>query len=155
MADQVSHRVDRIWKPHYCLKKSTLTEGLCKQLRPASSRPLRLYRHPNIHKEGVPLRPTVSSIGTPTYQLSKYLAGLLKHLILNSAHHIKKLLPVRPDTGISTIKTRWSNGQLWCGVPTKVPIVDSLELLSHHFEYDVLALFIVLTSIYFCFEGHF
>jgi len=39
---------------------------------------------------------------------------------------------------------------------TEVPIVDSLELLSHHFEDDVLALFIhVLTSTYFCFNGQF
>jgi hypothetical protein len=38
----------------------------------------------------------------------------------------------------------------------KVPIVDSHELLSHHFEDDVLALFIhVHTSTYFCFAGQF
>jgi hypothetical protein len=36
---------------------------------------------------------------------------------------------------------------------TKVPIADSLELLSHQFEDDVLALFKhVLTSTYFCFD---
>jgi len=39
---------------------------------------------------------------------------------------------------------------------TKVPIADSLELLSHHFEGDVLALFKhVLTFTYFCFDGQF
>jgi hypothetical protein len=39
---------------------------------------------------------------------------------------------------------------------TNVPIVDSLELLSHHFEDDVLALFKhVLTSTYFCSDGQF
>jgi hypothetical protein len=39
---------------------------------------------------------------------------------------------------------------------TKVLIVDSLELLSHHFEDNVLALFKhVLTSTYFCFVGQF
>jgi retron-type reverse transcriptase len=39
---------------------------------------------------------------------------------------------------------------------TNVSIVDSLELLSHHFEEDVLALFKhVLTSTYFCFDGQF
>jgi len=39
---------------------------------------------------------------------------------------------------------------------TKVPIVDSLQLLSHQFEDDVLALFKhVLTSTYFCFDGQF
>jgi len=39
---------------------------------------------------------------------------------------------------------------------TKVQIVDSLELLSHQFEDDMLALFkLVLTSTYFCFDGQF
>jgi hypothetical protein len=63
------------------LKKPTLTEDICKQLRPAGSRSPRLYGLPKIHKEGVPLRPTVSYIGAPTYQLSKYIAGLLGQLI--------------------------------------------------------------------------
>jgi hypothetical protein len=39
---------------------------------------------------------------------------------------------------------------------TNVPITDTLELLSHHFEDDVLPLFKhVLTSTYFCFKGQF
>jgi hypothetical protein len=39
---------------------------------------------------------------------------------------------------------------------TNVATVDSLELLSHHFNDDVLALFKhVLTSTYFCFDGQF
>jgi hypothetical protein len=53
------------------LKKSTLTEDICKQLHPSGSRPPRLYGLPKIHKEGVPLRPIVSNICAPTYQLSK------------------------------------------------------------------------------------
>jgi len=59
------------------LKKSSLTEETRRQLCPAGSRPLRVYGLPKIHKEGVPLRPTGSNIGAPTYQLSKYLTGLL------------------------------------------------------------------------------
>jgi hypothetical protein len=39
---------------------------------------------------------------------------------------------------------------------TKVPIEDSLELLSHHFEDDVLALLKhTVTATYFCSEGQF
>ena len=39
---------------------------------------------------------------------------------------------------------------------TKVPVVDSLSLLSHHFRDGVLALFKhVLTSTYFCHDGQF
>jgi hypothetical protein len=39
---------------------------------------------------------------------------------------------------------------------TKVLIADSLEILSHHFEDDALALLKhMLTSTYFCFDGQF
>jgi hypothetical protein len=44
---------------------------------------------------------------------------------------------------------------MWC-LFTKVPIVDSPALLSHHFKHDALALFKrVITSTYFCFVGQF
>jgi hypothetical protein len=37
---------------------------------------------------------------------------------------------------------------------TKVPVEDSLSLLSHHFTDDILALLkLVLTSTYFCVNG--
>ena len=83
------------------LKKSTLTEDTCKQLRPAGCRPPRLCGLPKVHKEGVPLRPIVNNNGAPTYQLSKYLAGHLKptHREFGTPRE-KKLLPVRPDIGI-------------------------------------------------------
>jgi len=124
------------------LKKSTLTEDICKQLRPAGSRPPRMYGLPEIHKEGVPLRPIVSNIGAPTYQLSKYLAGLPSQLTGNAAHHVKysfqyvqilESLRVQPDD----LTVSFDAVSLFTNVPT----VDSLELLSHHFEDGVLALF--------------
>jgi len=126
-------------------------------MRPAGSRPPRLYGLPKIHKEGVPLRLIVSNIGAPTYQISKYLAGLLNRITGNSAHHVKnsfqfvqtlKSLRVQPED----LMVRFDLVSLF----TNVPIVDSLELLSQHFEDDVLALFKhVQTSTFFCFDGQF
>jgi hypothetical protein len=75
--------------PTLLLKKSTLTEDICKQMRPAGSRPPILYVLPKIHKEGIPLRSIVNIIGAPTYQLSKYSAGILSQLTGNSASHVK------------------------------------------------------------------
>jgi hypothetical protein len=48
------------------LKKSSFPEEVCQQVRPQGSRPRRLYGLPKIHKPGVPLRPIVSTIGSPT-----------------------------------------------------------------------------------------
>jgi hypothetical protein len=110
-----------------------------------------------MHKEGVPLRPTVSNIGAPTYQLSKYLAGLLSQLTGNLTHHIKISLQciqilesvrLQPDDLMGSFDV--------VSLFTKVPFTDTIELISHHFEDDVLSLFKhVLASTYFCFEENF
>ena len=41
-----------------------------------------------IHKENIPLRPIVSLPGSPTYELSKYLAMILHPLVKTSPHTI-------------------------------------------------------------------
>jgi hypothetical protein len=67
------------------------------------------------------------------------------------AHHVKNSLQslrVQPE-GLMV-------GFNMVSLFTKVPIVDSLELFSLHFEDDVLALFkLVVTSPYFCSDGQF
>ena len=49
-------------------------------LQPQCSTPPQLYGLPKIHKEGVPLRPIVSTIGSPSYRLSKLLAKIITPL---------------------------------------------------------------------------
>jgi hypothetical protein len=71
------------------LKKSSFSEEVCQQVRPQGSKPPRLYGLPKIHKPGVPLRPIVSTIGSPTYCLAQYLARLLSGHTGHSPHHIK------------------------------------------------------------------
>ena len=55
-----------------------------KRLYPSGSAPGKFYDTAKVHKilisEGVdklPIRPIISNIGTPTYQLAKYLLSLL------------------------------------------------------------------------------
>jgi hypothetical protein len=139
------------------LKKSTLTENICKQLHSSGSRPPRLYGHPKIHKDGAPLRHTVNNIGAPIYQFSKYLAGLLRQFTGNSVHHVKK--SVRFVQILESLRVHPEDIMVSFDVVslfTNVPIVNSLQLLSHHFGEDVLALFKhVPTSTYFCFDRQF
>ena len=79
LARDPSETVER--KTSLLLKMSTLAEEICKRVRSASTRPPRLCGLPKIHKEGVPLSPTVSNAGGPNYKVSKYLAGLLSPLV--------------------------------------------------------------------------
>jgi len=92
------------------LKKSSLTEETCQQLGPAGSRPPRLYGLPKIHKEVVPLRPIVSNIGAPTYQLSKHQG--LQPVHRKNSTPCEKLIPLHQDTEITKNKTWRSHGQL-------------------------------------------
>ena len=68
---------------------SNLDDGLKKRSVPTREITPMIYGLPKIHKEGVPLRPIVNTIGSPTYQLAKYLAKILGPLVGNKDSFIK------------------------------------------------------------------
>ena len=59
------------------IKSSNLDETMKKRLTPSCLITPRIYGLPKIHKEGVPMRPIVNTIGSPTYELAKYVARIL------------------------------------------------------------------------------
>ena len=70
-------------------------------LRPSGSQPPRIYGLPKIHKPDVPLRPIVSSINSPSYSLSQYIASVVSPLaghtdtaVRNSAHFVREMADV-------------------------------------------------------------
>ena len=58
-----------------------ITEAVYKKLYPTGAGSPKFYGLPKIHKEGVPLRPIVSSIGAVTYYTSKELSRIIKPLV--------------------------------------------------------------------------
>ena len=58
-------------------------------LKSSDGRAPRLYGLPKIHKQGIPLRPIVSFVESPTYNLSKEIARILSHLVGRSERHVK------------------------------------------------------------------
>ena len=71
------------------LKKSNkLSQKVYDHLRPYVTVCHKFYGLPKIHKPDVPLRPIVASQGSPTYNLAKYLAEILKPLVGKSEHHV-------------------------------------------------------------------
>ena len=87
-------------------KLGNLSETEYWKLRPFDSTPASFYGLPKIHKvelkqmddhftlpenteTRIPLRPINSCIGAPTYELSKYLASLLKHLVNETEYSFK------------------------------------------------------------------
>jgi hypothetical protein len=81
--------VNRINKKLKQLKdKDKLEEPNCKRIRPNDASTAKFYGLPKIHKENIPLRLIVSLPGSPTYELSKYLAMILHPLVKTSPHTV-------------------------------------------------------------------
>ena len=62
---------------------------LRKRLTLTHSSAPKLYGLPKIHKETIPLRPIVSTIGSPNYNLGKELDRILAPLVGNTSTHVK------------------------------------------------------------------
>lgn len=73
------------------IKASDITDDEQYRLIPSekSSRCPKLYGLPKIHKAGTPLRPIVSSIGSPCQPLAKYLAKRLQPYVEEAESSVK------------------------------------------------------------------
>ena len=65
-----------------------LSQKVYDHLRPSATVCPKCYGLPKVHKPDVPLRPIVASQGSPSYNLAKYLAEILKPLVGKSEHHV-------------------------------------------------------------------
>ena len=70
-------------------KETSLDEGTYRIMYPTGCVPPKFYGLPKIHKTGTPLRPIVSSRGSVTYGVAKFLSRILKPLVDKSPHHIQ------------------------------------------------------------------
>ena len=76
------------------LRKSIKAEGgmnesLYKKLYPTGASSPKFYGLPKVHKEGIPLRPIVSSIGSVSYETAKELSRILKPLVGKTTYRVK------------------------------------------------------------------
>ncbi|KER23356.1 hypothetical protein T265_08731 [Opisthorchis viverrini] len=98
-----------------------LGQGKWYQLYPKSAIQPRLYGLPKIHKEGVFISPIVDGIGSPPYQLARYLAGILKPLAGKSPTHIQVAgLQMEPDEVLASFDVN--------SMYTNVPRADAVEV---------------------------
>ena len=95
-----------------------------------------MYGNPKIHKNitNPPLRPIISQIGTPTYEVAKNLNLLLKSY-LPEKYSINST-----DEFISLIKTTTRPGILASldveNLFTNVPVRETIDLIIHYAYYD-------------------
>ena len=66
-----------------------LPDGVYVRLRRSAATVPRLYGLPKVHKQDVPLRHIASFISSLTYQLSKFLVGLLAPIVGQTSYHVQ------------------------------------------------------------------
>ena len=129
-------------KTNSLVKASSIEPDIQKRIIQSEALPPRMYGLPKIHKANVPLRPIVSAIGSPTYNIAKHLTTMIQPLIgqtdsyiRDSAHFIEKIAPltVKPDDLLVSFDV--------VSLFTMVPIDESLQLIKNHFPEDICALF--------------
>ena len=90
-----------------------------------------------IHKAGYPLRPIVSSIGAVTYELARFVAGIISPLVGQMEHHITNTqvfvekihdLKLDPDESIVSFDV----SALFMSIPVK----EALEVVKELLERD-------------------
>ncbi|GLV35109.1 hypothetical protein CBL_09591 [Carabus blaptoides fortunei] len=70
--------------------KKTLSDKTRTNLTPHYSKPPHLYGQQKIHKAGLPLRPIISSRGSPCYALARFLLPILSPLVSGGFTHKRK-----------------------------------------------------------------
>ena len=69
-------------------KKGSIPDKLYEMLRSSAGRNPLMYGLPKVHKPNIPMRPIVSFVQSPTYQLSKHLSDLLSSLVGQSPSNV-------------------------------------------------------------------
>ena len=96
-----------------------------------------MYGFPKVHKVGIPLRPIVSAIGSPTYQLAKELCRILSPIVGKSNSYIRN--SSRFVEKISEIQLQELDRLVSFDVKnlfTMVPIDDSLRIIHDRLIVD-------------------
>ena len=118
-------------------EKGATDTKLYRKLYPTTDAPPRFYGLPKIHKEGVPLRPIVSTVNTITYQCAKHLADLITPVVgqsnsyvRNSQHFAEKMResPVDDTEQLRSYDVK--------SLFTSVPVDKAIELVEKKLRQD-------------------
>ncbi|XP_047984696.1 uncharacterized protein LOC125225163 [Leguminivora glycinivorella] len=130
--------------------------------RPKVVQPPKLYGLPKVHKSGIPLRPIVSQIGSPSYHLAKHVAGVLQTLVGKTTSFVKdsrhfidivKTIKLEPEE----IMVSFDVESLFTNVPLRecLGIVKTKLVENGHPEGYVTLLEHCLEGNYFLYHGQF
>ena len=73
----------------YIVSENAINEEIASLLRPNKSTTPKFYMLPKLHKEGMPGRPVVSSVSSPTEKISAFVDEFLRTMAQNLPSYIK------------------------------------------------------------------
>lgn len=119
------------------IDKTSLPKPIKGRLKPNFAHLPRLYGLPKIHQNDSLLRPIVSTIGAPSYKLSKYVAAQLSEAIHNKESFVRDsrhFVQLTADLTMtpSDVMVSYDVVSLF----TRVPINDTLYAMKHYFGLD-------------------
>ncbi|XP_045462556.1 uncharacterized protein LOC123672495 [Harmonia axyridis] len=148
------------------LNKDLVPEPVAKKLTSNDGIFPKMYFLPKIHKTGIPMRPILSFVGSPIYELSKFIADLLKPIFIKDEHYVRNSF----DFFNSTNKTRLPPNYVLLSLDvvslyTNTPTDLALQIIEENwnmvsdpsFDSETFKLIynFLITSSYFCFNGQF
>ena len=114
-----------------------INDSTYRRLYPTGAGSPKYYGLPKIHKEGIPLRPIISTRGSVIYETLKELARILKPLVGRSPHHIQNTkdfinsiedIHLKQDECIMSYDVN--------ALFTSIPIQPAVNIIKKHLEED-------------------